>query len=826
MLSFLLKKWEQMQAWLQANAVSSVKETLNKKGEIKLAHYRVLCIDDDQDFCTYIKKLARYQNILLDTAYSIKQAKARIEERGRDKQPFEAFIIDEALPDGSGFDLVAWIREKQGDVPIGFLSRIYQDVASFRLLKEKLKIEYVLEKPITPEKVDQLFKQLQLKTNRQNFSATGPSLEIFLSNVKQDYLHSIYSKVEQLEKLIVDVQRRPSKESVELLQNEIHNIAGSAGSYGFPAVSELCHSFEAKLSQQVKTFPLDPKCLADLDEFLSQIKLSFQIISEQNALSSTTTWMRPAVYIIKPDIKHLGQLRTATSNESFTVLIESNIEKAIHLLNYQDFDPQIILLDKDSIPSSQRHDLLESFYNKKSRLSVSKGLFINNLEGVLEDFICDIDYIFTESIESQSLLSNLKQIVQLQECPIILLLDQDSDNQYIYHALQEIGIEVQLLKENSSLEEALKTYRPELLIIDFSLILQKIESLKNLKADPFFQDFMIIMTTVTQEPEELKKIDEIHVDEVFLKPLDKNQLQVRILDLIKSHRMGLLSSEKNFSEIFTKSVLENYLNKKFITRFTSQNLASLVFFEISSFQQVKQVIDKKKENRILMEISYLLRQKVSRCELYAQIRDGVFAMVFHGFDLNFIALIMENFLENLKSEINQIIGLKEEIKFNCGIALLLKEYNNIEQIMRKAERALQLARQQPQGEIKIAILPEDQELLTKREVLIVGNPAFLSELIDDLKQASFNIVKVNNSAEALAYLLDQPNQILIPLLIVEQNLSDKNGLDILSGLKKQKGIRFPVLNFLASEQKVEGRFSRGYLNYIKKPFNCMILVYN
>src|SRR6476661_8800815 len=102
---FLSEKLGQIQKWLHTTAIQSVK----KKTPSKECTCTILCIDDDQDFCNYLERIAASMSIQLDKAFSIEEAKLKIEK----KSDYKAYIIDGHLPDGSGFELVAWLREKK-----------------------------------------------------------------------------------------------------------------------------------------------------------------------------------------------------------------------------------------------------------------------------------------------------------------------------------------------------------------------------------------------------------------------------------------------------------------------------------------------------------------------------------------------------------------------------------------------------------------------------------------------------------------------------------------------------------------------------------------
>lgn len=274
-MRFFFFEWKEWQGWI---------ETV--KGKIPVSVWkwkktdfsplcRILCVDDDRNFYFYIQRIASHLGIELDAAFSIKEAKRKIKEGKKD---YQAFIIDGHLPDGSGFDLIAWIRKKkEKKVPIVFLSRFYQDATSFRILKEEWQVDYVFEKPLSPIQVEQLLAKL---CHLVNLREKDSFPEKVLDDLKQKYKEKIFDKLTRLQNLILTLQRDPTLKHLENLKNEVHQIGGSAGSYGYPQVSQLCKKLENDLIEQmalVQKGTWDFEALYALDDFFKEIKIYFQM---------------------------------------------------------------------------------------------------------------------------------------------------------------------------------------------------------------------------------------------------------------------------------------------------------------------------------------------------------------------------------------------------------------------------------------------------------------------------------------------------------------------------------------------------------------------
>ena len=63
--------------------------------------------------------------------------------------------------------------------------------------------------------------------------------------IQAEYIHGLDEKLDLIKQLILRLEKLEDVESIlNEIKKEIHSIKGSAGSYGYPELSTLCHNFE------------------------------------------------------------------------------------------------------------------------------------------------------------------------------------------------------------------------------------------------------------------------------------------------------------------------------------------------------------------------------------------------------------------------------------------------------------------------------------------------------------------------------------------------------------------------------------------------------
>ena len=77
----------------------------------------VLVVDDDVAICRIVRRMLSNERCDVQMSQSVAGAHEAIEQK-----PFDVYVLDYKLPDGSGLDVAEWIRSKRDAAPIIFMS--------------------------------------------------------------------------------------------------------------------------------------------------------------------------------------------------------------------------------------------------------------------------------------------------------------------------------------------------------------------------------------------------------------------------------------------------------------------------------------------------------------------------------------------------------------------------------------------------------------------------------------------------------------------------------------------------------------------------------
>ena len=106
----------------------------------------VLVVDDDGALCRIVQRMLSDEHYQVQTSQSVADAFQAIEQK-----PFDAYVMDYKLPDGSGLDVAERIRAKGSEAPIILFSGY--DASSVAPRAEKFRIFDFLQKPFSREMI-------------------------------------------------------------------------------------------------------------------------------------------------------------------------------------------------------------------------------------------------------------------------------------------------------------------------------------------------------------------------------------------------------------------------------------------------------------------------------------------------------------------------------------------------------------------------------------------------------------------------------------------------------------------------------------------------
>ncbi len=234
--------------------------------DLFVSRFHVLCVDSNAEFLELIQDTSESIDLNLVTCSTYTEA-MRLSRTN-----YDGYLINDTLPDGLGIDIIRKTQNRN-EIPVCVITDAHLTKTMYFQLKEKEGVDYILERPVALHHLKLLLLHIQ---NKINLSVNPPVYDLF-QELREKYSQSTFDKIEELSQLVSAVEQNPTLETIANLQSSVHQLAGSAGSYGYPEISALCSQLESEMRKIEALQRIDKKWLDTLSDFIKNISFFFQI---------------------------------------------------------------------------------------------------------------------------------------------------------------------------------------------------------------------------------------------------------------------------------------------------------------------------------------------------------------------------------------------------------------------------------------------------------------------------------------------------------------------------------------------------------------------
>jgi len=201
----------------------------------------ILILDDD----SYFRKLAisalQARKHVVFEAPKARDADALVAAR-----KFDCIIVDGLLPDADGMTWINRFREKDTETPILFISAFWKNDQKVRALQ----VSATLKKPVTPGAL-----VAKVEGSLRNQSAPiGELLQLTeqasseLTQLSASFERDLPKLLRGVRDAVEQLRRTPQSAPVRgVAQRRAHQLAGTAGSFGFAKLGDACAQLEDAL---------------------------------------------------------------------------------------------------------------------------------------------------------------------------------------------------------------------------------------------------------------------------------------------------------------------------------------------------------------------------------------------------------------------------------------------------------------------------------------------------------------------------------------------------------------------------------------------------
>lgn len=764
---------------------------------------QIMYIGNDPSLIGHVFAKLQQENVAFNICKDLQDASNKIEH-----ELFDVYIFDHR----SSQEVLSIIRNiRKNEKKPSVVAVVIKSLEELKIFEsEAEKIDYVLEESVNFKDVDELLQKiLPFKAARSEK----------LAALKKNYDESIHEKIALLRDLIKKTQKNPSV--IKDLKIEIHKMAGSAGTYGYESVSDVCKSLENEMNARLENGSYrDPEWLSTFDEHLKKIELGFQITKE--VLKPEESIVKPVVYVVDDDALFLDLLERVKEGFWIDLVVETSPESALKRVKEKGFNPKAVTVSEYFRASSITGlDIIKEAQKKWPSSQYSLILEKDSIDKRLEALNIGIQYTFSKPVSAFILLKTISDSISMKKEGGFkaLIVDDDVDFcAYTAAILEEMGASVSELHEPTDLFKKLESYTPQLLLLD--ILLPKYDGLnllKTIRHDVAYKDLIIVLVTGTDRV--MTKIDAYaeNVDDILFKPIDPQVLQKRLLNLLDRRRsfdevkIDQSSGLHSYRELIQE--LESCLKR------SDEHTPFLALFEVNKSDGDERSVSHKD---LTVFISNQLQWEKNRNMHCFIVKENQFAIVFETGDLDLIEKNLTDFLYRVVQD-----KTKWNIYIKAAIVAISNNFENASQIMNAADEVLIESGKKEYAPVRIAHrLPKGVHAIKRHVMIIDPDENILKVLRQVFEVHGLFVSTYSEGGDALKALFSGGENMLPSLIIMERKLPDMEGMDLYIKLKNRFRTPIPLfmLTVFSSDKDMGDGIKYGVLEYIVKPFNISLLV--
>lgn len=435
-------------------------------------------------------------------------------------------------------------------------------------------------------------------------------LEQQLEKLQIEYNESLPLKINEIQELWKKISQQPSSDLLILFHRKIHNLHGSAGTFGHVALGE---------------------CAAELEIILKTI------IDKPDTLSSQTNKINEL-------LQHLSQVVTSEQRKQIAVANQDKVElnKMIYLLdddanwgndfvnkmktfgfNIKKFDdadaliqetkksfPGILIININLMDNTLKNLLIDK-NSKHSIIFIStSGEFSLRLQAVqmggsayfvkpflIDDLVSQIDRLYNHDLETIR----------------VLILDDEVDiANYYATLLQQANMKTYVIHKALEIDRALHEFNPDLILLDINMPeCSGLELAAIVRQQSIYQSTPIIYLSAEEDP--LKQLEAMQLggDDFITKSTQPIFLIKTIRNRVERYnKLRSLIVRDSLTGLYNTSFILHQLEIELKEALQLHNPLSIAIIDIDKFKNINDSYGHQAGDHVIRSLAFMIRKRL------------------------------------------------------------------------------------------------------------------------------------------------------------------------------------------------------------------------
>ncbi|MBA3645248.1 MAG: response regulator [Gemmatimonadaceae bacterium] len=607
-------------------------------------------------------------------------------------------------------------------------------------------------------------------------------------------------------------------------EREAHKLAGSAGTFGFPAGTRIARDLENLFARH----DLDASDAVAISQDVLQLRsiLEGEPRVEQSAVTATAPdGAQTNALCVGFDATSLDRLQMEAEVRSIG-LCACTADEARALLRQRTYSAALLRLSGNVATASELEliPLLAAAVPRIPTIVIGpRGSLDARLQAMREGASEYLEFGVPPGIALDS-VQNLAR-ADAPRCRVMAVDDDPQITAAVTVLLSESGIDVHAVNDPRQFWESLESTSPELLVLDLDMPhVTGFELCRIIRQSPRWNALPIVVLTARFDAESIQRVFDCGADDYVVKPIVNAELGIRIRNRLQRSRLQRELSETDAatgvpSRRKATDLLERF-QKLAARRGDAFSLA------VAGLHQSGQATETEFADA-MKKLGGLLLKSFRGADIVGLSGDGEFVIGLYGATKFTARDQLREVFDRAHEGLVALSGDQREFTFTAGIAEFPGDGADVEALHIKARDALVLARQQESAGIALAGGVHRDAVASVDVVIVEDDEALAAVLEHSLTNQRLTVRKFSDGENALSALLGEKADVFPRVILLDVDLPGANGLDVLRRLKSAKVTdrsRVIMLTGRTRESDILTALDLGAADHVSKPFSIPVLM--
>jgi len=670
----------------------------------------ILFLDDDQELQSLVSAYLRERGYEVEPARTVKEARTVLACIRVD-----AAIVDGLLPGMRGMDFIQELRQQHPTLPILFASAFWKDLESHDHLTRQLKVSRVLHKPYTPQELLLWVEQmLAVKAPPPPPAAlavpqgAADDLDATFQTLCAEYGARLEEKLRELTEAM-ERARAGNAEGMDAAYQLAHKLHGTAGSYGFHAVSGAARQLEALLkpARDGKTAP-DWRAVEAARQELAKAARSASPASapamapgpEAAKGAAAAVEPRGTLLVVDDDAAWLAEVERMGKDRLLRVVTARGADEAVKVARQHRLDGALVHVDvggkEGGFAVAERLRAVEELRTLPLAFFGTGGDVTYRMAAILAGASLYLPRPFS-ALDLAEAVERMVAVRRPERSRVLVLDDDPEAVRTLGAALTSPQVEVVGLGDPYRLVDALAEHRPDLLLLDVEMPGPSgFDLCRIVRSMPEWQALPVLFITAHTGVDFRVAAFQAGADDYLAKPVLREELRARVQSRLERARLARERSERDALTglLLRRPFLEGLRSRLAEAQRTGRPLA-LGFLDVDKFKKVNDTHGHLAGDRVLMQMGRLLASRFRREDLQCRWGGEEFVVALVGAPAEGAREILARMAAELaQADFEGDKGERFRVTFSAGLAVAPQDGTDVESLVHAADERLYRAKAQ------------------------------------------------------------------------------------------------------------------------------------